>query len=740
MKKKLQKLIFLLVSILTVNVHAQNLITPITISLPTNPPANTAEWATALPPVMITAQTRMLNGQISPIVIESRVLVTIKSAGGKVCGTYTAQNAPMSGFSSATKVWSGANVVSLLGQDCILKAGSYEMCVQFYGLTPAQAGLIGEACKAFTIKDNSEGSYSPPTNISPTKDKILTEKEAKAPLTFRWTPVLPKPREAVTYRLKVWQLMQGQNGIAAMKANRPVVEKDVKDITQFVKPNLMGDVEMFGNKEAQLVWNVEAISATQSGEKSLGISEPSMFRFGGSGLSAASCCPGLWASINGGTSSSSLTYDLLASGGVLPSLPVGSTYFVNTCYTCGPSCGTPTIVYELYDFTNTLVGASVTDPTGCNTLPFTIPSSLTVGGGYTFKILAYCGGAICDSAKFQFTPSAAANCCTGGSWSSLTLNSIPISTTAGTFAPVNINAPINLNSVYNCASSASCTGGLASIIYVVTQGTYTATYTSAPLAPPTVGASVLTVYVKCGTDTCERFSYQFMTKSCCGTWGNKSWGNTAMPSTPLPPSFTFLGNFNACTIKYFNLSYNCAPGCGPAVFSYKILTSALTTYSAGTITGSTPVTMPNTAGSYVLRLYASCGGTICDSLEYKFTIFVNCCLGSSWGAVTVARTPLPPSWATPYNFFAIPTWSWLPVHSATVSTFNVTYKCAGCCTPRIKITIYRPGYSTTTTWGMSGVNIPITMPTLLGLYRVRIDAYCGGVLCNTVIRRIRIVP
>ncbi len=290
MIKKLQKLIFLLVSILSVNVQAQNLITPITISLPTNPPANTVEWATTMPPVMVTAQTKMQNGQINSAVIESRILVTIKSAGGKVCGTYTAQNAPMSGFNSATKSWSGANVLSLLGQDCILKAGSYELCVQFYGLTPAQAGLIGESCKAFTIKDNRAETYSSPTNISPTKDKILTEKEAKTPLTFRWTPLVPKPRDPVTYRLRVWQLMQGQNGMNAMKANKPVVEKEVKNITQFVKPNLMGDIEMLGSKEAKLVWNVEAISETQAGEKSLGNSEPTVFSVSSPSISAPHTC------------------------------------------------------------------------------------------------------------------------------------------------------------------------------------------------------------------------------------------------------------------------------------------------------------------------------------------------------------------------------------------------------------------------------------------------------------------
>lgn len=49
--------------------------------------------------------------------------------------------------------------------------------------------------------------------------------EAK-PVTFRWTGE-PKSGTAVTYRLKVWQLMQGQNAASAMKENQPIVTKEV---------------------------------------------------------------------------------------------------------------------------------------------------------------------------------------------------------------------------------------------------------------------------------------------------------------------------------------------------------------------------------------------------------------------------------------------------------------------------------------------------------------------------------
>lgn len=51
--------------------------------------------------------------------------------------------------------------------------------------------------------------------ITPTR--IAQKIDLNDLVTFRWTPLVPKPKDPVTYRLKVWQLMQGQNGTQSMK-------------------------------------------------------------------------------------------------------------------------------------------------------------------------------------------------------------------------------------------------------------------------------------------------------------------------------------------------------------------------------------------------------------------------------------------------------------------------------------------------------------------------------------------
>lgn len=88
--------------------------------------------------------------------------------------------------------------------------------------------------------------------------------DAAQPVTFRWTAIVPKPQEPVTYRLKVWQLMQGQNGSAAMKSNQPIVTKDVTDVTEATVSNIYtGPCKP--PYLCDFVWSVDVLSAGGAG-------------------------------------------------------------------------------------------------------------------------------------------------------------------------------------------------------------------------------------------------------------------------------------------------------------------------------------------------------------------------------------------------------------------------------------------------------------------------------------------
>jgi hypothetical protein len=97
------------------------------------------------------------------------------------------------------------------------------------------------------------GAAKPPLVLS--EKQFQFSLDTKQIVTFHWEPA----QGAATYRLKVWQLMQGQSGAAAMRSNKPIVTRDVENISEIsvdsiytgpCRPPYLCD----------FVWSVEALS------------------------------------------------------------------------------------------------------------------------------------------------------------------------------------------------------------------------------------------------------------------------------------------------------------------------------------------------------------------------------------------------------------------------------------------------------------------------------------------------
>jgi hypothetical protein len=234
--------------------HSQ-VITSIQINLPQNPDANTANWKTGASMLTITATAKMINGRVEPQAEECRMLVIVKKNGSKVCGSYQASSAPMVSFNAAVKVWTGAAAIALIGQDCELTPGDYECSVQFFN-RQGNASMSAEKTKAFTIPAPVAIQYQLPQPLAPANGSAVTG--LKTPLTFRWTPLVPRPAEAVSYRLRIWQLKQGQNSTQAVNASQPIYTKDIDNMTQLPVVNLVAD-PCPPSSPCEFAWNVQAI-------------------------------------------------------------------------------------------------------------------------------------------------------------------------------------------------------------------------------------------------------------------------------------------------------------------------------------------------------------------------------------------------------------------------------------------------------------------------------------------------
>jgi hypothetical protein len=184
-----------------------------------------------------------------------KLVVQIKHNGSKICGN--SLDASTTIDLNGVKNFNANELVSALGQCITLKPGRYTLCVQFFNID--RYPISEERCKDFIVEDFSPQNYTSPQNIIPTKQKLFTGTAVKAPIVFRWTPLLPKPQTQVIYKLKVWQLMQGQTAAAAIKANVPFYEKEIVGLTQLTVSNVFNTTCELPYL-CEFVWNVQAVN------------------------------------------------------------------------------------------------------------------------------------------------------------------------------------------------------------------------------------------------------------------------------------------------------------------------------------------------------------------------------------------------------------------------------------------------------------------------------------------------
>jgi hypothetical protein len=211
-------------------------------------PADVSTWGTIPAGLMLVAQ------KVPQVNLQGiKLVVQIKQGGSRICGT--AVDAAQLIDIGTVRNFTANELVGYLSQCPILKPGNYVICVQFFNID--NYPISREFCKEFVVEDMVQ-SFSAPQNISPTNEKQFKESDIKVPFTFRWAPVLPKPKDPVMYKLRVWQLMQGQTGMQATKTNDPIIEKEISNINQAIVANLItGPCQP--PYLCEFVWNVQAL-------------------------------------------------------------------------------------------------------------------------------------------------------------------------------------------------------------------------------------------------------------------------------------------------------------------------------------------------------------------------------------------------------------------------------------------------------------------------------------------------
>jgi hypothetical protein len=154
-----------------------------------------------------------------------------------------------------------------------LPPGNYQLCIQILNNLGEAVFLKAPVCRLFT-----QETYQLPYLLSPANKSWLDANIAQTVITFRWSNIVPQLKERVIYRLQVFEVMDNQLPIQALRSNQPLLSVEVVNTQYFWRPQL----SLKDPEGHVFIWTVQTldskgypVNATDANNP--GRSEPSVF-------------------------------------------------------------------------------------------------------------------------------------------------------------------------------------------------------------------------------------------------------------------------------------------------------------------------------------------------------------------------------------------------------------------------------------------------------------------------------
>jgi len=169
------------------------------------------------------------------------------------------------------------NVIRSIQTSGKLPSGNYQLCIQVLG---SVAGTVGEGellkvpvCRPFT-----QANYQLPNLLTPVDKTWLDANTAKSVIIFRWSSIVPRTKEYVTYRLQVFEVKENQRPMQALRSNMPILNVDVLNTQYIWRPQL----DFSASEGSVFIWTIQTLDIKgnpidTSDGYNLGWSEPRVF-------------------------------------------------------------------------------------------------------------------------------------------------------------------------------------------------------------------------------------------------------------------------------------------------------------------------------------------------------------------------------------------------------------------------------------------------------------------------------
>lgn len=251
----MKKITILLVTLLAIQfVNAQ---TSITLSMNPRPIANINDWSGRRDILTLIATPQAQGGAKNV-----KINTIIKTADGTSVAVTDMLRAPVRSLvQGGSTIFYAADVVNMqalvfessyqnkINRTGKLPVGNYQVIVR---LDSAEfpIAVSNTQTKTFFLS-----ATQLPVLVAPANEAVLPAAMAQTAITFRWTPVVPRPTEAVRYHVQVFEVLADQTTMQAMRSNQPLLDKEVLNSTQFIwQPQL----SFADGKDKKFVWTIQS--------------------------------------------------------------------------------------------------------------------------------------------------------------------------------------------------------------------------------------------------------------------------------------------------------------------------------------------------------------------------------------------------------------------------------------------------------------------------------------------------
>ena len=199
------------------------------------PPAALSEWSNRKEVL-----TYIIIGNAAGLNFQVKIKAEIKTADGTLVANTDLARSSIFTISQGNIVLGALDVVPLefmlftgsyktsLARSGKLPAGNYTLCVQL--VRPVDYTPASEIkCRSFYL-----ASLQLPILMKPYKEEVLDAKMAQTAITFRWTPLVPGQTSPITYHLQVFEVLDNQSPMQALRSNQPLLEKTIRGTTQYI--------------------------------------------------------------------------------------------------------------------------------------------------------------------------------------------------------------------------------------------------------------------------------------------------------------------------------------------------------------------------------------------------------------------------------------------------------------------------------------------------------------------------